>query len=199
MVYAIIALIFAFEVLSVGKWLGVTISGVVFALAKGAFWTSLFLFFGKWLGLSETFTGGNAVITAGTAFAYAVVLSIAGLLLTKFDEKRLDWKVEKKAYEFNGASFGDVKLNGSGKAYPVKFGRKPVGWVIDGDLTVEADTPPIGKVTRKLLSPVAVWTSEKIAVKKTSPDPGFVKRANELINPEGSTATRTGGVSLTSE
>ncbi len=185
MVYAIIALIFAFEVLSVGKWLGVTISGVVFALAKGAFWTSLFLFFGKWLGLSETFTGGNAVITAGTAFAYAVVLSIAGLLLTKFDEKRLDWKVEKKAYEFNGASFGDVKLNGSGKAYPVKFGRKPVGWVIDGDLTVEADTPPIGKVTRKLLSPVAVWTSEKIAVKKTSPDPGFVKRANELINPEG--------------
>lgn len=37
---------------------------------------------------------------------------------------------------------------------------------------------------RKLLSPVAVWTSERIAKKKTSPDPGFVKRANELINPD---------------
>lgn len=60
MVYAIIALIFAFELLSVGKWFGVTISGIVFALAKGAFWTSVFLFFGKWLGLSETFTGENA-------------------------------------------------------------------------------------------------------------------------------------------
>lgn len=183
MVYAIIALIFAFELLSVGKWFGVTISGIVFALAKGAFWTSVFLFFGKWLGLSETFTGENATITAGTAFAYAVVLTIAGLLLSKFDERRVDWKVEKKAYEFSGVSFGEVKLRGSGKAYPVKFGRKLVGWIIDGDLTVEAETP-IGKITRKLLSPVAVWTSEKIAEKKTSPDPGFVKRANELINPD---------------
>nr|WP_088858983.1 hypothetical protein [Thermococcus profundus] len=183
MVYAIIALIFVFELLSVGKWFGVTISGVVFALAKASFWTSVFLFFGKWLGLSKTFTGENATITAGTMFAYAVVLSIAGLLLTKFDERRLEWKVERNAYEFNGASFGGVRLNGSGKAYPVKFGRKLVGWVIDGDLTVEAETP-IGKVTRRLLSPVAVWTSEKIAEKKTSPDPGFVKRANELINPD---------------
>lgn len=133
-------------------------------------------------------------------FAYAVVLTIAGLLLSKFDERRIDWKVEKKAYEFSGASFGEVKLQGIGKAYPVKFGRKLVGWVIDGDLTVEAETPPIGKVTRKLLSPVAVWTSDKIVGKKTSPpDPGFVKRANELINPEGSTATRTRRASLTSE
>nr|WP_157255077.1 hypothetical protein [Palaeococcus ferrophilus] len=183
MVYAIIALIFAFELLSVGKWLGVTISGVVFALAKASFWTSVFLFFGKWLGLSETFTGENATITAGTAFAYAVVLLIAGLLLAKFDERNIEWKVEKKAYEFSGASFGEVKLKGTGKAYPVKFGRKPVGWVIDGDLMVETETP-IGNVTRRLLSPVVVWTSEKIAERKTSPDPGFVKRANELINPD---------------
>ncbi|NJF24655.1 hypothetical protein [Thermococcus sp. Bubb.Bath] len=183
MVYVIIALIFSFELLSVGKWFGVTVSGIVFALAKAAFWTSVFLFFGKWLGLSETFTGKNAAITAGTMFAYAVVLAIAGLLLAKFDERHIEWKVDKKAYEFSGASFGEVKLKGTGKAYPVKFGRKPVGWVIDGDLTVDAETP-IGKVTRKLLSPVAIWTSDKIVGEKTSPDPGFVKRANELINPD---------------
>jgi hypothetical protein len=146
------------------------VSGVVFALAKAAFWTSIFLFFGKWLGLSKTFTGEDAAITAGTMFAYAVVLTIAGLLLARLDERRLEWKVEKKAYEFNGASFGGIRLDGSGKAYPVKFGGRLTGWVIDGDLTVEVETP-IGKVKRKLLSPVAVWTSERIAEKKTSRRP----------------------------
>ncbi|NJE47399.1 hypothetical protein E3E35_08305 [Thermococcus sp. GR7] len=178
MVYAIIGLIFAFELLSVGKWFGVTLSGIIFALAKGAFWTSVFLFFGKWLGMSKTLSG-----YAGTAFAYAVVLTIAGLLMAKFDEKKLDIKVEKKAYEFNGADFGDVKLRGSGKAYPIRFGRKKVGWVLDGEFTVEAETP-LGAVRKKLISPVAVWTSENITGKKTSPDPSFVERANELINPD---------------
>lgn len=101
----------------------------------------VFLFFGKWLGLSETFTGENAVITAGTAFSYAVVLTIAGILLAKLDEKRVDLKVEKKAYEFEGTSFGEVDLKGSGKAYPMKFGRKLAGWIIDGDLTLRLTLP----------------------------------------------------------
>ncbi|GAB6101881.1 hypothetical protein JCM16138_11040 [Thermococcus atlanticus] len=178
LVYAIIGLIFAFELLSVGRWFGVTLSGIIFALAKGSFWTSLLLFFGKWLKMS-----GSLSQHAGTAFAYAVVLAIAGILLAKFDEKKLDIKVEKKAYEFSGADFGDVKLRGSGKAYPVKFGRKSIGWVIDGDVSVEAETP-LGRVTKRLLTPVAVWTGERIGGKKTSPDPGFVARVNGLVNPE---------------
>ncbi|NJE84448.1 hypothetical protein E3E23_01125 [Thermococcus sp. CX2] len=178
LVYAVITLIFAFELLSVGKWFGVTVSGVIFALAKGAFWTSVFLFFGKWLGMSKELSG-----YAGTAFAYAVVLVIAGLLMAKFDEKRLDIKVEKSAYEFGGVDFDDVKLTGSGKAYPIRFGRKKVGWVIEGEVTVEAETP-LGVVRKRLLPPVAVWTSANIAGKKTSPDPAFVERASELINPD---------------
>ena len=178
MVYAIIGLIFAFELLSVGKWFGVTISGIVFALARGFFWTSVFLFFGQWLGMPEKLHAYD-----GTAFAYAVVLTIAGLLLTKVDERRLDLKVENKAYEFSGADFGDVKLKGSGKAYPVKFGRKHVGWVLNGELRVEAETP-LGKVSKRLLSPVIVWTAEKIAGKRGSPDPGFVSMVDELVNPE---------------
>ncbi len=178
MVYAIIALLFAFELLSVGRWFGVTVSGVVFALAKGFFWTSVFLFFGQWLGMSDRLSSYD-----GTAFAYAVVLSIAGLLLSKFDERRMEIKVEKKAYEFSGADFGDVKLKGSGKAYPVKFGRKRAGWVLDGEVEVEAETP-LGKISKKLLSPVVVWTEESIAGKKTAPDPGFAARVNEMINPD---------------
>ncbi len=178
MVYAIIALLFAFELLSVGRWFGVTVSGVVFALAKGFFWTSVFLFFGQWLGMSEALHSYD-----GTAFAYAVVLSIAGLLLSKFDERRMEIKVEKKAYEFSGADFGDVKLKGSGKAYPVKFGRKRVGWVLDGEVEIEAETP-LGKVAKRLLSPVILWTEESIAGKKASPDPAFVSRVNEMVNPE---------------
>ncbi|ASJ09148.1 hypothetical protein A3L11_07860 [Thermococcus siculi] len=177
-VYAIIVLLFAFELLAVGKWFGVTISGIVFALAKGFFWTSVFLFFGQWLGMSESLHAYD-----GTAFAYAVVLAIAGMLLAKFDEKRLDLKVEKKAYEFNGADFGDIKLEGTGKAYPVKFGRKKVGWVLDGEVAVEVDTP-LGKVSKKLLSPVIVWTEEKLGGKKVSPDAAFVARVNGLVNPE---------------
>ncbi len=177
-VYAIIALIFAFELLSVGRWFGVTVSGVVFALAKGAFWTSVFLFFGKWLGMS-----GKLHSYDGTAFAYAVILAIAGLLLAKFDERRLDLKVEKKAYEFSGADFGDVRLSGSGKAYPVRFGRKKIGWVLDGDVRVEAETP-LGRVSKKLLPPVIVWTEGNLGGKKISPDPSFVDRVNELVNPE---------------
>ncbi len=148
--------------------------GVVFALARGGFfWTSVFLFFGKWLGMSKALTG-----YAGTAFAYAVVLTIAGgLLLAKFDERRLDLKVEGKAYEFKGgADFGDVKLEGKGKAYPpVKFGRKRVGWVLDGEAMVKARTPPLGEITKKLLSPpVVVWTEENVAGKKVPADPAFV-------------------------
>lgn len=177
LVYAIVALLFAFELLSVGKWFGVTISGIVFALAKGFFWTSVFLFFGGWLGMSEALHD-----YAGTAFAYAVVLVIAGILLAKFDERRLDIKVEGKAYEFEGADFGGVRLKGTGKAYPVKFGRKKVGWVVDGEVTVEADTP-LGRITKRLLSPVIVWTEEKIAGRKTSADPGFVSGVNDLVNP----------------
>lgn len=177
LVYAIVALLFAFELLSVGKWFGVTISGVVFALAKGFFWTSVFLFFGGWLGMSEALHD-----YAGTAFAYAVVLVIAGILLAKFDERRLDIKVEGKAYEFEGADFGGVRLKGTGKAYPVKFGRKKVGWVIDGNVTVEAETP-LGKIRKALSSPVAVWGELKVG-KKTNADEGFVETANRLINPD---------------
>ncbi|NJE10250.1 hypothetical protein [Thermococcus sp. MAR1] len=178
LVYAIVALLFAFELLSVGKWFGVTISGIVFALAKGFFWTSVFLFFGQWLGMSEALHD-----YAGTAFAYAVVLVIAGILLAKFDERKFDIKVEGKAYEFSGADFGEVKLRGTGKAYPVKFGRKNVAWVIDGSVEVEAETP-LGRITKRLLSPVIVWTEERIAGRKTSADPGFVSRVNDLVNPD---------------
>ncbi len=176
--YAIIALIFAFELLSVGRWFGVTVSGVVFALAKGAFWASVFLFFGGWLGMS-----GKLHSYDGTVFAYAVILAIAGLLLAKFDERRLDLKIEKKAYEFSGADFGDVRLSGSGKVYPVKFGRKKIGWVLDGDMRVEAETP-LGRVNKKLIPPVIVWTEENLGGKKVLPDPSFVVRVNELVNPE---------------
>ncbi|WP_297071679.1 hypothetical protein [Thermococcus sp.] len=176
--YAIIALIFAFELLSVGRWFGVTVSGLVFALAKGAFWTSVFLFFGKWLGMS-----GRLHSYDGTVFAYAVILTIAGLLLAKFDERRLDLKVEKKAYEFSGIEFSDVRLSGSGKAYPVRFGRKRVGWVLDGEFVVKVETP-LGKVNKKLIPPVIVWTEENLGEKKISPDPAFVARVNELVNPE---------------
>ncbi|WP_297437715.1 hypothetical protein [Thermococcus sp.] len=178
MVYIIIALIFAFELLSVGRWFGVTMSGVVFALAKGAFWTSVFLFFGKWLSMSSKLHSYD-----GTAFAYAVILTIAGLLLAKFDEWRLDLKVERKAYEFSEADFGDVRLSGSGKVYPVRFGRKKIGWVIDGDVRVDAETP-LGRVSKKLLPPVIVWTEGNLGGKKISPDPSFVDRVNGLVNPE---------------
>ena len=178
LVYAIVVLLFAFELLSVGRWFGVTISGVVFALAKGFFWTSVFLFFGGWLGMSETLHD-----YAGTAFAYAVVLAIAGVLLAKFDEKRLEVKVEGKAYEFRGADFGDVKLEGEGRAYPLKFGRKKVGWVIDGEVTVKADTP-LGRITKKLFSPVVVWTEKNIAGRKVPADRTFVEKVEELVNPE---------------
>ncbi|AJC72546.1 membrane protein [Thermococcus guaymasensis DSM 11113] len=177
MVYAIIALIFAFELLSVGKWFGVTLTGIIFALAKGAFWTSVFLYFGGWLGMPEDLHG-----LAGRAFAYSVVLAIAGLLIGKGEERHFQWKVEKKAYEFNGADFGDVKLEGTGKAYPVKFGRKRIGWVIDGNVTVEAETP-LGKIRKALSSPVAVWGELKVG-KKTNADEGFVETANSLINPD---------------
>jgi len=178
LVYAIVGLIFAFELLSVGKWFGVTISGVIFALAKAFLWTSVFLFFGQWLGMSDRLSSYD-----GTAFAYAVVLALAGLLLSKFDERRLDLKVENRAYEFNGADFGDVKLKGSGKAYPVKFGRKHVGWVLDGELEVEVETP-LGRVRKRLLAPVAAWTRENIAGGKTTPDPAFVSTVEPLLNPD---------------
>ncbi|AIU70564.1 membrane protein [Thermococcus eurythermalis] len=176
-VYAIIALIFAFELLSVGKWFGVTLTGIIFALAKGAFWTALFLYFGGWLGMPEDLHD-----LAGRAFAYSVVLAIAGLLIGKGEERHFQWKVEKKAYEFNGADFGDVGLRGEGRAYPVKFGGKRVGWVIDGSVEVEVETP-LGKIRKALSSPVAVWGELKVG-KKTNADEGFVETANRLINPD---------------
>ncbi|WP_099210625.1 hypothetical protein [Thermococcus henrietii] len=177
MVYAIIALIFTFELLSVGKWVGVTVTGIVFALAKGFLWTSVFLYFGGWLGMP-----GDLHDLAGRAFAYAVVLSIAGLLIGKGEEKRFTWKVEKKAYEFEGANFGDVGLKGRGKAYPVKFGNKRVGWVIDGEVEVEVETP-LGTIKKALSSPVAVW-GELTVGKKTKADENFVAEASRLINPD---------------
>ncbi|AEH24405.1 DMT family transporter [Pyrococcus yayanosii] len=176
MVWAIIALIVIIELLGVGRWFGVTVSGVIFALAKAAFLIAVFLFFGKWLGLPEGFP-----ITAGTAFAYAVVLAIAALLVAKFDKGEIKAKVESKAYEFTGAHFGNVELVGRGKAYPVKFGRRMVGWVIDGSVEVVAETP-LGTVRKKLIPPIAVWTSLSIVGKKTSPDPAFVEMANRLMH-----------------
>ncbi|WP_297523691.1 hypothetical protein [Thermococcus sp.] len=177
LVYAIIALIFAFELLSVGKWFGVTISGVIFAFSKAFLWTSVFFYFGGWLGIPSKLHG-----MAGRAFAYSVVLAIAGLLLGRAEKSRFDWKVEKKAYEFSGADFGDVILRGNGKAYPVKFGGKMVGWVIDGTVEVEAGTP-LGKIRKVLSSPVAVWGELEVG-KKVKADEAFVETASRLINPD---------------
>ncbi|ACS33862.1 hypothetical protein [Thermococcus gammatolerans] len=177
LVYAIIALIFAFELLSVGRWLGVTVSGIIFALAKGFLWTSVFLYFGGWLGMPKDLHD-----LAGRAFAYAVVLTIAGLLVGRSEKRSFSWRVEKKAYEFNGADFGDVRLRGEGKAYPVKVGGKRVGWVIDGEIEVEAETP-IGTIRKTLSSPVAVWGELRVG-KKAKADDSFVEEANRLINPE---------------
>ncbi|NJE48649.1 hypothetical protein [Thermococcus sp. 9N3] len=192
LVYSIIALIFAFELLSVGKWVGVTVTGIVFALAKGFLWTSVFLYFGGWLGMP-----GDLHDLAGRAFAYAVVLSIAGLLIGKGEEKRFTWKVEKKAYEFSGAEFGDVRLKGRGKAYPVKFGNRRVGWAIEGEVEVEAETP-LGTIKKALSSPVVVW-GELTVGKKTKAEEGFVAEVSRLINPDrlyknkkGSTAVDLG-------
>ncbi|WP_297549356.1 hypothetical protein [Thermococcus sp.] len=177
LVYAIIALIFSFELLGVGKWFGITLSGVIFALSKAFFWTALFLYVGGWLGMPE-----NLHNLAGRAFAYSVVLAIAGLLLGRAESNRFEWKVEKKAYEFIGADFGDVILRGSGKAYPVKFGGKMVGWVIDGSVEVEANTP-LGKIKKVLSSPVAVWGKLEVG-KKVKADEAFVEMASRLIDPD---------------
>ena len=176
-VYAIIALLFAFELLSVGKWFGVTISGILFALAKASFWTSLFLYVGKWLGMSPALHE-----YAGRAFAYAVVFAIAGLLVGRVEKRSFEWRVEKKAYEFSGTDFGDVRLRGTGKAYPIRVGGKRVGWVIDGRLEVEVDTP-LGRIEKVLSSPVAVWGELSVG-KRVNADESFVKDANRLINPD---------------
>ncbi|WP_297062579.1 hypothetical protein, partial [Thermococcus sp.] len=177
LVYTIIALIFAFELLSVGKWFGITLSGVIFALSKAFFWTALFLYVGGWLGMPEGLHG-----LAGRAFAYSVVLAIAGLLLGRAESDRLEWKVEKKAYSFDGADFGNVILRGKGKAYPVKFGGKRVGWIIDGSVEVEANTP-LGKIKKVLSSPVAVWGELEVG-KKVNVDEAFVETASRLIDPD---------------
>jgi len=177
LVYAIIVLIFAFELLSVGKWFGITVSGIVFALAKGFLWTSIFLYFGGWIGMPEDLHG-----LAGRAFAYSVVLAIAGLLIGKGEEKRFTWKVEKKAYEFSETDFDGIRLRGSGRAYPLKFGGKRVGWVIDGSVEVEAETP-LGTIRKALSSPVVVW-GELAVGKKTKADENFVREVNGLINPD---------------
>ncbi|WP_456424087.1 hypothetical protein [Thermococcus sp.] len=177
LVYAIIVLIFAFELLSVGRWFGVTISGVVFAFSKAFLWTSVFLYAGGWLGIPSELHE-----MAGRAFAYSVVLAIAGLLVGRAEERRFDWGVEKKAYEFQETDFGDVVLRGSGKAYPVKFGGKRVGWVVEGSVEVEADTP-LGRIRKVLSSPVAVWGELKVG-KKVKADEAFVETASRLINPD---------------
>lgn len=119
---------------------------------------------------------------AGRAFAYSVVLAIAGLLLGRAESDRLEWKVEKKAYSFDGADFGNVILRGKGKAYPVKFGGKRVGWVIDGSVEVEANTP-LGKIKKVLSSPVAVWGELEVG-KKVKVDEAFVETASRLIDPD---------------
>ena len=186
-VWSTIGLIFAYELLSVGKWLGVTVSGIIFALAKAFFWVSVLLFVGRWIGLPESLSGEGARLTAGTAFAYSVVLAIAGLLIGSGPFRRLGSKrwftVEKKAYSFSGADFGDVRLSGSGKAYPVKVGRKAVGWVVDGEVEVEAETP-LGKVRKLLSSPVVVWTSRKLGGAKEKADPAFIGRVQAMLNPD---------------
>jgi len=177
MVYAIIALIFAFELLSVGRWIGVTISGVLLALAKASLWTGIFLYFGGWLGMPPKLHG-----LAGRAFAYAVVLGIAGFLVGRAEEKHLKWKVEKKAYEFKGANFGDVELRGEGKVYPIKFGSRRIGWVIDGSVEVDAETP-LGKIRKTLSSPVVLWGELSVG-RKTKADEDFVRSVSRLINPD---------------
>ncbi|MDV3103694.1 hypothetical protein [Thermococcus waiotapuensis] len=186
-VWAIIGLIFACELLSVGKWLGVSLSGVIFALAKAFLWVSVLLFVGsRWIGLPESLSGEKAFLTAGTAFAYFIVLSIAGLLVgsTPFRSSSSKWfTVEKKAYSFSGADFGDVRLSGSGKAYPVRAGRKTVGWVIDREVEVEAGTP-LGKVRKLLSPPVVVWTSRKLGGAKEEADHAFVERVQAMLDPD---------------
>ncbi len=186
-VWGIIGLIFTYELLSVGKWLGVTVSGVIFALAKAFFWVSVLLFVGRWIGLPGSLSGEGARLTAGTAFAYSIVLAIAGLLIGSGPFRRLGSKrwftVEKKAYSFDGADFGDVRLSGNGKAYPVKVGRKTVGWVVDGEVEVEAETP-LGRVRKLLSSPVVVWTSRKLGGAKEKADPAFVGKVQAMLDPD---------------
>ncbi|HII61859.1 hypothetical protein [Pyrococcus horikoshii] len=180
MVWAIITLIIITEILGVGRWIGITISGIILSLAKAAFLIAIFLFFGKWLDLPKDFP-----IDAKTAFAYSVVLGIAGILVAKFDfplsKGEVYPRVEKKAYKFNGFSYGKVKLSGEGKAYPIKLGRKRIGWAIEGEVIVEADTP-LGVIKRKLIAPVAIWTSINIASEKASPNLTFVDTANSLLS-----------------
>ncbi|WP_010478335.1 hypothetical protein [Thermococcus zilligii] len=186
-VWAIIGLIFACELLSAGKWLGVSLSGVIFALARAFLWVSVLLFVGgELIGLPESLSGEKAFLTAGTAFAYFLVLSIAGLLVgsTPFRGSSSKWfTVEKKAYSFSGADFGDVRLSGSGKAYPVRAGRKTVGWVIDREVEVEAETP-LGKVRKLLSPPVVVWTSRKLGGAKEEADHAFVERVQAMLDPD---------------
>ncbi|AEC52722.1 hypothetical protein PNA2_1807 [Pyrococcus sp. NA2] len=178
-VWAIIGLIILIEILGVGRWIGVTISGVIFSLAKAAFLISLFLFFGKWLGLPKDFP-----VDAKTAFAYSIVLGIAGLLVARFDfpatRKGITPKVEKKAYEFDGFSYKGVTLSGKGKVYPIKLGRKRVGWAIEGDVIVEAKTP-LGTIRRKLIDPVVIWSSINIGSRRTSPNQAFIDTVNSLL------------------
>ncbi|AAL81197.1 hypothetical protein PFDSM3638_05380 [Pyrococcus furiosus DSM 3638] len=182
MVWAIIGLIVIVEVLGVGRWFGVTLSGIIFSLAKAAFLISLFLFVGKWLGIPEDFP-----VTSKMAFAYFVVLSIAGILVGGIETPRIRKKediipkVEKKAYEFNDLDFGDVKVRGEGKAYPLKFGRKRVGWAIEGSVEVEAQTP-LGSIRRKLISPVVIWTSQDIKGRKVTANENFVRTVEALLH-----------------
>ncbi|WP_048146870.1 membrane protein [Pyrococcus abyssi] len=179
MVWGIIILIIVVELLGVGRWIGVTVSGVIFSLAKAAFLIALFLFFGKWLGLPKDFP-----VDAKTAFAYSIVLGIAGLLVARFNfpitRRGITPKVEKKAYEFEGFSYKGVSLSGSGKAYPIKLGRKRVGWAIEGDIVVEAKTP-LGIIRRKLMDPVVIWSPISVGSRKTPPNQAFVDTVNSLL------------------
>ncbi|AIF68927.1 hypothetical protein PAP_02495 [Palaeococcus pacificus DY20341] len=174
---AIIGLIVLGELLGAGKWFGITVSSVIFALAKGAFLVAVFLFFAKYIGLNPAFEGW-----AGKAFAYSVVLALAGFFVGKVDVERFDIRVDKKAYAFDETELDGVILRGEGKAYPIKFGKKRVGYVIDGEVEVEAETP-IGNIKRSLSSPVAVWTREELGGRKVEGDREFAKRMERLLNP----------------
>ncbi|RLF89996.1 hypothetical protein DRN82_03795 [Thermococci archaeon] len=185
--WVIIALIFIIELLGVGKWFGITLSGIVFAVAKAFFIVALFIFVGGWLGLPSELVLHGFTITAKKALAYSIVLGIAGLLVARFDfpirrGRDITPKVERKAYEFTGLTYDGVVVKGDGKAYPIKFGKKRVGWAIEGDVTVEVKTP-IGTVRKRLIGPTVIWTRLNLEGRKVSPNPAFVETVSSMLSP----------------
>ncbi|AFK22610.1 hypothetical protein [Pyrococcus sp. ST04] len=181
MVWGIVILIILVELLGVGRWFGVTLGGIVFSLAKAAFLIAVFLYVGKWLGVPENFP-----ITPKMAFGYFIVLSIAALFVSSFSTPKITKKedlipkIERKAYEFHEVSIEDIRLFGEGKAYPLKFGRKKVGWALEGDVNIEVKTP-LGRIRRRLFAPVVVWAPIEIKGKKASPNENFILTTESLL------------------